>query len=107
VRVEYLELDLATGPNQRKDPDESGKVMLTRDEVRNMAALTGQAILTGANAADCTCSWEGRRSVNEDWESIISGIDCSFAIKIPDEVSAVFLKLEFGGQSHLFTLRIQ
>jgi hypothetical protein len=107
VRIAYLELDLITGPNQRKDPDESGRVMLTRDEVRNMAALTGQAILTGANAADCTCYWEGRRRVNEDWEPINSNIDCGFLIQIPDEVSAVFLKLEFGGQSHLFTLRVQ
>jgi tetratricopeptide (TPR) repeat protein len=106
VRVAYLELDLATGTGQRKDPDQRGVVILTPDEIGNLAALSGRAILTGTNADDCACAWEGWTNRTGEWEPIGS-IDCNFSIQISDVVVVVYLKLELGGEYHLFTLRVQ
>jgi hypothetical protein len=106
VQVLYLELDLATGPGQRKDPDATGEIILTRDDIRNLAALSGQAVLTGADSADCTCRWEGKFKVADSFEDI-SGTGCGFFVEIPDQVAALFLRFTVGGQTMLFTVRVQ
>jgi tetratricopeptide (TPR) repeat protein len=104
IQVVYLALDLATGIGQRKYPDASGVINLARDEIDGLAALSGRAILGGADTAGCY--WEGKTGVADPWKPIGSA-DCRFRIQIPDQVTAIYLKLTVGGQIRLFTVRIQ
>jgi hypothetical protein len=104
IQVLYLELDLATGTSQNKEPDARGMITLTHDEIDSLAALSGRAILGDAGATDC-CYWEGKTEVGDSWEPI-GGADCRFSIGIPDQVTAIYLKFTVGEQIRLFTIKV-
>ena len=105
-QVLYLEIDLATGTG-KKYPDAKGVITLTHNEIGNLGALFGQAILSNANAAGCYWNWEGGTGVSASWKSIKGNTNFSFYIEIPDQVTTIYLKLTIGEQIKLFTIEVQ
>ena len=110
VQVSHLELVLVDESGQQTSQRYPGQneIVIERFQIDRLENLLGRAMLTGANVENCTCYWEGQTNVTDLWGPINSPArDCGFSIGLPDEVTAIYLRLTVGGQMRLFIIRIR
>jgi len=110
VQVSHLELVLVDESGQQTSQRYPGQneIVIERFQIDRLENLLGRAMLTGANVENCTCYWEGQTNVTDLWGPINSPArDCGFSIGLPDEVTAIYLRLTVGGRMRLFTIRIR
>jgi hypothetical protein len=98
-----VELNLPTGPrslelggNQITD--------LTELDLQGLQQLTGRAVTT---KTECPCAWSFKATKDQELIDLGSSADCAFTIDLPAQASEIFLQLETGKETYLFTLRIQ
>lgn len=110
IQFSHLELVLATGELQRKDPnEENGIVVLAQSEIAKLTNLQGKAVFAASNIpSSCTCDWQAEIDGGSK-KNVTSGtMGCWFSTAIPKSLKSILLNLSIGGQPpKSFIIKIQ
>jgi hypothetical protein len=108
VQVSHLVLNLSTGTDQAKHPDDKGVINLSRGDIDGLRTLSGQAVFANPDVTvNCTCTWSGRTEGEVSMHALSgTASECSFSIELPGRVTAIYLRLTIGEQTRLFTIRV-
>ena len=103
----YFKLNLSTGVDQIKCPDQHNVVNLEFIEVQELSVLSGKAVAL-AFSNDTICHWRWRTNENINTQELSSPKgDCSFSITLTKTVSKIYLQLISNSAQPFFSFNLQ
>jgi hypothetical protein len=100
----YFKLDLSTGVDQTKCPNQQNIIELEYAEIQELSAISGQAV-GSAIPSDSQCRWEWYTNETLTKQTIqsLKG-DCSFSIGLTKTVTKIYLQLVSAPNRPLFVI---
>jgi hypothetical protein len=100
----YFKLNLSTGTDQTKCPNQQNVIELEYAEFQGLSALSGQAV-SSALTSDSICFWSWHTDENITLQDFPSPKgDCSFSIGLTKAVKKVYLQLISDPNRPFFTI---
>ncbi len=103
IKVIAAELDLLSSKRPLKMSGD-GITDVAEGELQGFQYLNGHATLAD-DKAGCPCSWSGATDQAEPLRDIDANTHCAFSLELPASYSLIFLRLDVGQKSYLFTVR--
>jgi hypothetical protein len=78
---------------------------VSEQELQGMQRLSGRAVLSEPGAHS-RCEWRGKTDRDQSLSDLGSSADCDFTIDLPSQYDWIFLRLNVGDKTYLFTIHV-